>query len=512
MQPLLGSPAAWRTLGSLSSQRLSCSAAAAGGASDGSAAAAKTPKRKRRIANLGRGPSKKAIQAAAQGAKTLRDPFDMDVVLKKQAEGVSDPRGVFVEKATGMPSVEDRMDAMLDDATPLSSEECLEALSADGEKLTDSQVARLVTHCVASRNRLHGTLTVSMFDVAVNEARDVVESARRLGHEAGPETLSVLVALHANPTEGNARDLDMCLELLRSDEVGEVIRIFDGFAAPWVYEAVLHGCALDDDEETALQLIDEFAPPLSAEAWVFALSSCNKLSTVKRLAAQIEESGMPLSTDHRNAMIKAAAKAKAAPYAEECFVAIPEDERNSETYLAYMHAKAVSCEHKAVQEVFFTLAAQANHDIMKPDVLMSVLQLCLMHAKQKNDAYCKVAARVLDGASAAGLDRDVRILTRAMWVFLQVGDAELVKRLGDRARHMGVALEGHHFEMLRYATNLHLNLTPLSPLTPRSPHKAGTPCCRRQANSHGDDRARACEAQHSLRDYLSKKHQKRWGI
>ena len=393
------------------------------------------------------------IDALQKKVKLLRDPMHMASVQDGSVEDADGAAREYVAPAEE--NADHRMDAMME--ANFTAHECMEKLTQQKETLSDEQVARLVAHCMAQAQAAHdGTLTITMFDNVVEEAEELLRQAEAFGHNAGAAAFSTLICIQANPANGVARDIPRCLELLQDEAIQRKINDVNGHAPSWVYDTVLKGCAMDEDEEAALTIVEDLAPPLSDVAYEFALSSCNTIAAGERVLAAMAEK-VETDTLHMVALMKCATKAKAYDRVDEIFAdLLAHDGAGPEAHLALLAARCSA--KRPPMPTFHTMMSTLRNGDATPALLSSILHLALIHVSQIGDDYCIMAHKTLEVASKLGYDRDTALLTRAMWVFTRVGDEDTVRALSAKARGVGDALEGHHFELMRCATEHYLFL------------------------------------------------------
>eukprot|EP00755_Sulcionema_specki_P023718 Sspe_Gene.79572::Locus_49927_Transcript_1_1_Confidence_1.000_Length_1587::g.79572::m.79572 len=355
-------------------------------------------------------------------------------------------------------SVDDKIEYLvgdLDEALPAHS--ILEELSADGAKLADRHVSRLVLHTITLAYHNYNHLTMAMFDCVCSEARAVLESARRLGHEVGGESLATMVVILANPSDGMSRDLEAALEMLEGCK-DEIRRDSGGCLPVWLVEALLKACAIDDDEESARKLLkvvesEDGTDVLTPAAWAAAMSACDTMAAAKEVMQRMIDAGVAPVTEHYNALLKGTTKCKlpkaVQPILDEMETAgVPKD---ADTYLAWMATLCVTGDGPGATKVYHRMLTESSNFPITWETLCAVLRLCLLSCKTKDDVYCRLAKEVWDGAVELGVDQHQGLLTRAMWVFSKVGDVAMAKSIMHRAEQAGVGVEGHHWELLRAA-------------------------------------------------------------
>eukprot|EP01063_Lacrimia_lanifica_P022872 TRINITY_DN30396_c0_g1_i1.p1 TRINITY_DN30396_c0_g1~~TRINITY_DN30396_c0_g1_i1.p1 ORF type:complete len:535 (+),score=185.02 TRINITY_DN30396_c0_g1_i1:66-1670(+) len=410
----------------------------------------------------------------------LRDPADMVVEeAGPEAEDISWGEAAKPRAARAKPaprkSLDETLASLMNEGPAPEREEgfladaILRKVTKDGFELTDAHVAQLVTHCIACKTKAHGALTLRMFEDVVDEAQELLATAERLGHDVGAESMCVFICVLANPTQGSARDLEKAVELLEQHFAAEEEdggerdgprSLGHAHAPAWVYESVLRGAAMDDDEDVATQVLLELGAKqhVSADGWAYALSSCNQTATAKSLVRVMEKEGLALGTEHYTALLKVCAKAKAFGYAETVVTEMEEKgvPLSADTYAAWMAVKASAGDADGAKRVYHRLLTELDGGDVTAALITSLLHLCLVHAKTVGDVYAQLARELFDGSLRVGLHCDHALATKALWVFTTVGDEEYAKRVADVTR--GSSIEGHHFALLKEARQKSGNL------------------------------------------------------
>ena len=369
---------------------------------------------------------------------TLREPDNMTVL----------PQYMEDEEYEENLSLNERLDKAFNDPE-LTSMNVLEDFSSSGEKLSDSQTAMLITKTINDVQREYGTLTITALDMVIEDVERLMEVLQALGHEIRVESVSALIVLHANPTTGPAREVERAFVILQ-ERLPELQQL-----PPYVMESLLKGCALDDDEEVALQVV-EFAIKnnidLSPLCWSFAISSCNTVTSAEKLTKQAPEyTNKEIQTQIYTSLIKVAAKQQLPKYAENVILQMQELEVPfiDDTYVGWVLAIAATQPAK-VGDILAELISQ--NDSIKPETVDTILQVCLVHAKvAKGDPFTKITIDILDNIEILGFHRHQQILSRMMWIFSKVGLGNKAEKVYRIAKQYSSPSEGHYWELLRNA-------------------------------------------------------------